>query len=474
MSLLGWLPVSRKRRVAPAVHNTRVWGAAAAVVFVHGFSGSLDSWEPFSKLLLADERIKDWDILRVGYPTGFRVDIPNVWRADPDLAVCARELRTALTTSPLKDYARLALVAHSMGGLVVQRAIVDDEALRGRLAHVVFYGTPSLGLGKAKAGRWLKRQFRDMSKDSPFVNALRERWDQVVGEAPRFDVLAVAGDLDQFVPPESSLSPFPDHQARVIPGDHLQIVAPDSRDHLGYTLLIDLLRGAGVAASGVSGARLAAERGEHQKVVDAMLPRAAELDDGMLQTLALSLDSLGRGPEALELLQAHLDVKKPTSNLLGILGGRVKRRWLLERRAKDLTRAQELYGEGLREAEAAGSAEQIYYHAINLAFLALLSIHPDLGVPAQARAYAETALAACANAKPSAWREATVGEARLVLGDLDAAVTAYRRAARDARSVRERESMYAQALQAAGHVFGEEGIRAIEEAFGVKPGIGAR
>lgn len=467
MNLLKLLPFRRKTAPSPpAVMASRARGAKAAVVFVHGFSGGLDSWDSFSQLLLADTRIDDWDLLRVGYSTALRVDIPHVWTDDPDLAACARLLRTALRTSPLERYERITLVAHSMGGLVVQRAILDDPALRARLAHVVLYGTPSAGLRKAGAGQVFKHQFRDMARGGRFVNSVRKRWASQVGGAPPFDFMAVAGDRDAFVPRESSIDPFPDHQVAVIHGDHLQIIAPLSPEHLGYRVLVDLLSGAGRNPTQAAGARLAAERGEHQRVVDSLLPHAGELDDAMLETLALSLDTLGRREEAIALLNDHLD-KRPESpsNLLGILGGRVKRRWLVERRASDLARAQQLYGDGLAQAEAAGDHGQIHYHAINLAFLALMSVHPDSGVPAAARTFATRAMAACDHAHPSAWRDATVGEAHLVLGNLAAAADAYVRAAESARSVRDRESMYAQAVLATDHIFGEPGVRAIQDAF---------
>lgn len=445
---------------------TRVRGAQAAVVFVHGFSGGLDSWDAFSGLMLADASIEDWDVVRVGYSTALRVDIPHVWTADPDLAACARLLRTALRTSPLADYARVTLVAHSMGGLVVQRAMLDDPELRGRLAHVVLYGTPSDGLRKAAAGQVLKRQLRDMGHRGRFVRSVRKRWASEVGNAPPFDFVAVAGDRDAFVPPESSIAPFPDDQVSVIHGDHLQIIAPTSPEHLGYRLLVDLLTGAGRNPTRAAGARLAAERGEHQRVVESLLPHARDLDDAVLETLALSLDSLGRGAEALALLDEHLDVRQPSSNLLGILGGRVKRRWLVERRAADLARAQQLYGDGLALAEQAADHAQVHYHAINLAFLAVMGVHRDTAVPAAARSFAERALAACDQAQPSAWRDATVGEAQLMLGNLPEAAAAYARAAEAARSVRDRESMYAQALLAASHIFGAPGVRQIQDAFG--------
>jgi alpha-beta hydrolase superfamily lysophospholipase len=43
-------------------------------------------------------------------------------------------LRTTTSYPPLDAYAALAFVAHSMGGLVVQRALLD-KALTSRVSH---------------------------------------------------------------------------------------------------------------------------------------------------------------------------------------------------------------------------------------------------------------------------------------------------------------------------------------------------
>ena len=119
-----------------------------AVVFLHGFSGNRDdTWDRLPGLL--GTVVADWDIYTLGYATTFRPDILGVWSADPDLPILATMLTTQASIDPLKRYRSLALVAHSMGGLVVQRALVDDPGLADRTEKVVLFGTPSAGLRKA-------------------------------------------------------------------------------------------------------------------------------------------------------------------------------------------------------------------------------------------------------------------------------------------------------------------------------------
>jgi pimeloyl-ACP methyl ester carboxylesterase len=98
-------------------------GIERAIVFFHGFSGGhQDTWGLFPTLAGTDPALSEWDILSLGYSTSLLPDIRSVWSADPDLPILATHLRTRLEMAPLAQYRSLALVAHRMGGLVVQRA----------------------------------------------------------------------------------------------------------------------------------------------------------------------------------------------------------------------------------------------------------------------------------------------------------------------------------------------------------------
>ena len=95
-----------------------------------------------------DPALSEWDILSLGYGTSMLPDIRSIWSADPDLPILATHLITRLNMAPLAPYRSLAIVAHSMGGLVAAgaaRRSGPDPAGQ----HVVFFGTPSGGLVKA-------------------------------------------------------------------------------------------------------------------------------------------------------------------------------------------------------------------------------------------------------------------------------------------------------------------------------------
>jgi tetratricopeptide (TPR) repeat protein len=405
-------------------------------------------------------------VFGLGYPSTLRVDIPGLWSADPSLDTLALSLRTALTLPPFDGCEAIAIAAHSMGGLVVQRALLDHRPLAGKISHVFLFGTPSAGLRKAWFGRLLKRQIRDMYAESPFIEKLRRDWTAQLGQGTRFFFRAVGGERDEFVPINSSVEPFPDAVRLVVPGNHVQIVKPDAADHRSVLSVVQGLTGSGMARDIVDGARLAVELKDFREAVARLEPRADKLDPDALVSLALAYDGLGEGAKALDLLEKRYKGGSASTDALGVLGGRFKRRWLVERNAEDLARARQLYSEGLERAEKSADSAQIYYHAINIAFLDLLSTPANSAPNLNVRAKAELALAHCAKAPETHWRIATEAEAALMLGNPDKALGLYARAVRMAPSPRDIESMYGQAVRVADRMFGREGVKRFEELSG--------
>src|SRR6185503_2136932 len=202
--------------------------AQTAVVFVHGFGGTASAtWGQFPALLAAHASLARWDIYSIGYASNLRVDVPHIWSADPPLELVSLSLRTALAVAPLNRYRAVALVAHSMGGLAAQHAMLDPD-MAGRVANLILFGTPSAGLGKALLVGRLKRQLRDMEAGGEFVTKLRSDWNARYSANRPFALRVVAGERDEFVPGTSSLGPFPPDVQRAVPGNHLSIVKPES------------------------------------------------------------------------------------------------------------------------------------------------------------------------------------------------------------------------------------------------------
>jgi pimeloyl-ACP methyl ester carboxylesterase len=399
-------------------------GADRALILVHGFNGGHEDWGEFPAYLTSDDPLSPWDIYSIGYTTSSKIDLFTVANflsphqsRDPELRELATYLRTRLYVRPLDRYQRIAFVAHSMGGLVVQRAIVDDDELRAKVSDLVLFGTPSGGLQKAGLFGRLKRQMANFMVGSEFIADLRERWTSEVTSEPEFSFRAVAGDSDQFVPPSTVLEPFQVRYHASVPGDHLTMIQPDAVDDLNVLLVSKLVGEAGAPAGPFDAARLAMTIGDYARAVEEFSARAGELDDRHAVLYAMALEAVGRREEAIKLLQG----RGGDTDVRGTLAGRLKRQWLDNGDEAVAARALEIYSSAYTDAVAAGDPEQALYLGINVAFMQLAAEER----PDAAQATAVEVLRDADDAPPNYWTLATQGEAYLHLGRTDRALESF-------------------------------------------------
>lgn len=443
----------------------------AAIVFVHGFGGDIrDTWARFPEFVAGEAALADWDIWLLGYSTKLRLDLLGIWAGDPGLHTLALRLQTDALRGELKPYSALCFVAHSMGGLVVQRALLDNSRLRQRTSHVVLYGTPSDGLIKAGLAKWLKPQFAHMAADSPFIRDLRHDWSGTFGppQPLPFRFVAVAGERDEFVPATSALGPFRqsgNDLVAVVPGNHIEMVKPGRAQDPCVRLLVNLLTQNAAPAGPRNAARVAVELGMFQSAIATLLPNAAELDPSARIQLAIALDSVGRRDEAIEVLE--VDAGSHT-DAMGTLAGRYKRRWLAGRMQRDGAGAMAWYQRGYDRSVQAGDHAQSYYHGINLAFMQRLFRNDAQAAHAVALRVLEHCAAVHAHPETPEhrrWRVATEGEARLLLGDPALALTHYREAVSGHPPPWQVASMHQQAQWVAGQLYEAEVIEGLERLF---------
>lgn len=428
----------------------------AAVVFIHGFNGNASSgtWGDFPDYVRNNPALANWDIYALGYATKLSIDFVGLWAAGPDIPKLACFLHTCCTNPPLDRYKSLALVAHSMGGLVVQRALADYDDLVRVVSHVFLFGTPSGGLAKASPFKTLNRQIRDMVRNGPFIRDLRNRWVQKFGDAAGkslpFKFWVIAGDRDEFAPADSSLDPirkdFSQVHVSVVPGNHLEIIKPCSSNHLSSQLLFKGLQGKAGISGPWTGAAVAVESRDFLKAIELFEPHQDELDTDAATLLALALESVGRSRDAISLLEKY---KGSCTDAMGVLAGRLKRRWLVERRDADALRARELYTKAYKIAEKAGDHAQAFYNGINIAFMDLAYNSSRTEAKANASGMAAKVLEHCTSASPEKWRFATEAEALLMQGESAAALERYNAYIEENPSPRELESTYMQAKRVA-------------------------
>lgn len=114
----------------------------------------------------------------------------------------------------LQRHERVDVVAHSMGGLVIRKALADHPSLRGRVRRVVTLGTPHHGTESTRGlPPGFPQDIGDLQPESRFLDALPSLSELL----PAARHTAVAGQWDVVV--------FPTHRA--LPDDMARVVLPD-------------------------------------------------------------------------------------------------------------------------------------------------------------------------------------------------------------------------------------------------------
>ncbi len=413
--------------------------ANSAVLFIHSFSGQgAATFVQIPNFLMEDKRMDGWDMYPVGYSENIVPELgKTVWGSLTDINRNSGFLSTSLKNKYAK-YKRIAIVAHSLGGLVAQEAILDlaPEELN-KISHVILFGTPSGGLSAKTIQTMNHGELEYLRKDGDFIQSLRRRWNDRFSEGYPFYFKTVAATKDDFIPVSSSLEPFKAADRAFVEGNHFSMVGVEQKHSDSYGLVINALTENKFFNLYSSKEEINIAIGDYNEVIRSLLPRLKNLDNKGLERLIFALEGADRGEEALKIVEDH-PLAKENSNLMGVIGGRYKRGYLNSFSASDAQNSIEYYSKGLAIAKSKNDIKQIYYLAINLAFLSFF-FKEDEGTMT---VFAQEALEA-AEKDPfnSLWKLATMGEANIYLGNFAEAEKHYAAAAKMG-GIREKISIY--------------------------------
>ena len=307
----------------PQVVDHRVSnGNKAAIVFVHGFGGNpRATWSRFPECLAADPTLRGWDIFSLGYPSTLLLpDIASLWSAEPELRRCPTKWRRGRCWRRSTAIRRWHLSRTVWAGWWCSAPSSITTGWR--------VASHTCCCSAHRASGWSKPGCSDSGSARPAtwastVSSSRpaQRLERAFARRDHFNVLAVAGDQDEFVPRSSSLDGipppgFPITQQMVVPGNHLQMVKPDGPDHLSVKVARAFLSGSTAVSDS---ALVAAERAGFQAVVRQLRPSIGRLDERALVALALALESLGQPDEAIAALEAQRNLG---TDATGVLAGR--------------------------------------------------------------------------------------------------------------------------------------------------------
>ncbi|QAA80571.1 hypothetical protein EI546_01970 [Aequorivita sp. H23M31] len=419
--------------------------ANSVILFVHSFMGNgATAFADIPKFLMEDKKMAGWDMFPFGYGENILPDLgKNVWASLTDINRNSTYL-TASIKHKYSKYKRIAIIAHGLGGLAVQQTILDlSPEDREKISHLILFGTPSNGLAETTIKNLNQDNLKDLKETGNFITNLRERWTQLFSTSYPFYFRTVASTKDLFIPIQSSLQPFPEANRVIVEGDHFSMVKVEDKNNDSYCLIVNALTGNKFFNQCSSQEEINITLGDYDEVIKKQLPKLEILDNKGLEQLIYALEGADRAEEALSIVENH-KLAKDNSNLMGVIGGRYKRKYLFSFCGSDAENAIKYYSQGLEIAQAKKDQKQIYYHAINLAFLYLFYKEDE----AKMLDYANTALDATKKDPfNSLWKLATVAEANLYLGNLEESKSNYSQTAAMA-GIREKMSIYSNAYNA--------------------------
>jgi tetratricopeptide (TPR) repeat protein len=302
-----------------------------------------------------------------------------------------------------------------MGGLVIQRALLNMDDI-SKISHVLFFGTPSAGLRKAWFLRWFKNQIQDMDNQGVFIKNLRREWSEKFSGTYPFIFAAVAGELDEFVPVTSSLEPFSKEYRSYAAGNHITMVKPVSTSDTSFQIIKKALYNDKDYLLGFDNKELNNLVGKYHEDVNLLGSRLKQLDNKGFKKYIFALEGTGNIDIAIKTIEES-DAISNNTDLMGILGGRWKRKYLVEDNVDFLNSAIQWYEKAFGLSTAANNDSQAYYHAINLAFLYLMRDESDL---TDCKKMAQLALDHCEKSlQDDYWEVATKAEAYLYLNNFE-------------------------------------------------------
>ena len=216
----------------------------AAVVFVHGIgTNSSQTWGQLFNICESDEQLNSFTLDCYGFPSR----ITDFLGFMPSLQDLAHGLATELRLKH-KHRNSIALICHSLGGLVARQYIVN-EVRAGRIPLVkraLLLATPNNGASLAIPGKQIFSRNRQVSSLSPFsqeIANLNDDWVEL-GIDNKISITYVAGGADAIVSQPSAKGPPGTRLDDMLIGyDHASIIRPNTVNDTNYLLIKEFIIG---------------------------------------------------------------------------------------------------------------------------------------------------------------------------------------------------------------------------------------
>jgi pimeloyl-ACP methyl ester carboxylesterase len=243
------------------------------VVFVHGFlSDSSRCWTAqvskskvfWPDLLSEDNGLKRLDVYLGGYYSSTNSGSFSINQCAEELIAALRS-RDAAGSRPVLESEGIVFVAHSLGGIVVRKLILDSEAVfSNKKVGVVLLASPALGSHIADYAKSLSKVLgnriaTELTTQSGVLEDIDDRFRQLVNErasrmpfltgAEAFENLGLAPKLltrfSQFFPKivtKDGIGKYFGAPREIGGTDHISIAKPTSVRHRSHRFLSDFLQ----------------------------------------------------------------------------------------------------------------------------------------------------------------------------------------------------------------------------------------
>lgn len=185
VTLGGCLPTIRADSL-PKPHYERHNHKDRVIVFVHGLYGdATDTWtcpkgSYWPKMLLHDKAFDDSDIYVAAYDSpvlGNRMTIDEV----------VLNLHNRFEDDQVFKHREVVFVAHSLGGLIVQRLLLKYREYAAKVPFIYLFATPESGAQIAKLGAYFNRDplLKEMldGDENDYLLNLETDWEKRTSQA---------------------------------------------------------------------------------------------------------------------------------------------------------------------------------------------------------------------------------------------------------------------------------------------------
>jgi predicted alpha/beta hydrolase family esterase len=197
-------------------------GNTQLLIFIHGWNGDPnDTWKKFPELACADPNLSEVDVVVVNYPT-------FVKRRNLTIDGLAKWVNEEINNiDENQKYKKIAIVAHSMGGLIGREMAIDrklgDQQSIGLLVEI---GTPHAGADNARMASALgisKQLTEELMRNSTVLNLLTSQWFSFKQNRPQTFCFTSPQDI---IVSEQSAWAFCDDETEYPMWGHTEMVKP--------------------------------------------------------------------------------------------------------------------------------------------------------------------------------------------------------------------------------------------------------